>query len=68
MDRSNVSTVLCGSVVKTWKGSLVGYDAPRLRRELEASRDYGIAKAGSARDPSGASGGASFEGTKWVGR
>jgi cytosine/adenosine deaminase-related metal-dependent hydrolase len=50
MDRSNVSTVLCGGVVKKWRGALLGYDVAKLRAELEASRDYVFAKAGFARE------------------
>ena len=50
MDRSNVATVLCAGVVKKWRGGLVGFDAAKLRSELEASRDYVFAKAGFARD------------------
>ncbi len=50
MDRSNVSTVLCAGVVKKWRGALLGYDVPKLRAELEASRDYIFAKAGFERD------------------
>jgi 5-methylthioadenosine/S-adenosylhomocysteine deaminase len=50
MDRSNVATVLCAGVVKKWRGALVGYDVPKLRAELEASRDYVFDKAGFARD------------------
>ena len=50
MDRSNVSTVLCAGAIKKWRGALVGYDIPKLRAELEASRDYVFAKAGFARD------------------
>jgi len=50
MDRSNVATVLCAGEVKKWRGAMVGYDIPKLRTELEVSRDYVFAKAGFARD------------------
>jgi 5-methylthioadenosine/S-adenosylhomocysteine deaminase len=46
MDRSNVSTVLCAGQIKKWRGDIVGYDIPKLRAELEASRDYVFAAAG----------------------
>ena len=39
MDRSNVSTVLCAGQIKKWRGDIVGYEVPKLRAELEASRD-----------------------------
>ncbi len=50
MDRSNVSTVLCAGQIKKWRGAIVGYDIPKLRAELEASRDYVFAAAGIERD------------------
>ena len=50
MDRSNVSTVLCAGRIKKWRGGIVGHDIPKLRAELEASRDYVFAAAGIARD------------------
>ena len=40
MDRSNVSTVLCAGQIKKWRGAIVGHDIPKLRAELEASRDH----------------------------
>src|SRR5579871_476913 len=30
MDRSNVSTVLCGGKIKKWRGAIVGYDIAKL--------------------------------------
>jgi len=51
MDRSNVSTVLCAGQIKKWRGGIVGYDIPKLRAELEASRDYVFAAAGIAQEP-----------------
>ena len=50
MERSNVSTVLCAGQIKKWRGGMVGYDIPKLRRELEASRDHVFAAAGIERD------------------
>jgi 5-methylthioadenosine/S-adenosylhomocysteine deaminase len=50
MERSNVSTVLCAGQIKKWRGAIVGYDIPKLRPELEASRDYVFAAAGIAQD------------------
>jgi 5-methylthioadenosine/S-adenosylhomocysteine deaminase len=50
MERSNVSTVLCAGQIKKWRGSVLGHDIPKLRRELEASRDYVFAAAGIAQD------------------
>ena len=50
MDRSNVSTVLCSGKIKKWRGAIVGYDIPKLRAELDASRDYVFAAAGIERD------------------
>jgi 5-methylthioadenosine/S-adenosylhomocysteine deaminase len=46
MERSNVSTVLCAGQIKKWRGGIIGYDIPKLRAELEASRDYVFAAAG----------------------
>ena len=48
MDRSNVSTVLCAGQIKKWRGAMIGYDIPKLRAELDASRDY--VAAGIERD------------------
>jgi 5-methylthioadenosine/S-adenosylhomocysteine deaminase len=50
MERSNVSTVLCAGQIKKWRGGIVGYDIPKLRTELEASRDYVFAAAGIERN------------------
>jgi 5-methylthioadenosine/S-adenosylhomocysteine deaminase len=50
MERSNVSTVLCAGQIKKWRGAIVGHDIPKLRSELEASRDYVFAAAGIERD------------------
>lgn len=45
MERSNVETVIVAGKVRKWKGKLVDVDLRRLRRELEASRDYLFAAA-----------------------
>ena len=50
MERSNVSTVLCAGQIKKWRGAIIGYDIPKLRAELDASRDYVFAAAGIERD------------------
>jgi cytosine/adenosine deaminase-related metal-dependent hydrolase len=50
MDRSNVSTVLCAGQIKKWRGGIIGYDVPKLRAELDASRDYVFAAMGIERD------------------
>jgi len=50
MERSNVSTVICAGQIKKWRGAIIGYDIPKLRAELEASRDYVFAAAGIERD------------------
>jgi cytosine/adenosine deaminase-related metal-dependent hydrolase len=54
MDRSNVSTVLCAGQIRKWRGALVGYEVPKLRAELEASRDHVFAAAGVERHLFGA--------------
>ncbi|MFN0303632.1 MAG: amidohydrolase family protein [Burkholderiales bacterium] len=40
MERSNVETVIVAGRVRKWKGKLLDANLSRLRRELEASRDY----------------------------
>lgn len=50
MERSNVSTVLCAGQVRKWQGQLLGHDIEKLRRELEASRDYLFEAAGVEQD------------------
>lgn len=50
MERGNVETVMVAGKVRKWKGQLLGFDIPRLRSELEASRDYLFEKAGVERD------------------
>jgi cytosine/adenosine deaminase-related metal-dependent hydrolase len=50
MDRSNVETVIVAGKVRKWKGTLLGTDMNRLRRQLEASRDRIFAAAGIPQD------------------
>jgi 5-methylthioadenosine/S-adenosylhomocysteine deaminase len=50
MERSNVETVLVAGQVRKWKGRLVDANLGRLRKELEASRDYLFARAGIQKD------------------
>jgi len=45
MDRTNVETVIVAGKVRKWKGALLDADLPKLRRELEQSRDYVFANA-----------------------
>src|SRR4051794_9770205 len=40
MDRTNVETVIVAGKVRKWKGRLLDINLNRLRRELEASRDF----------------------------
>jgi len=46
MERSNVDTVIVGGKVRKWRGRLLNVDLPKLRVELEASRDYLFKAAG----------------------
>jgi 5-methylthioadenosine/S-adenosylhomocysteine deaminase len=50
MDRTNVETVIVAGKVRKWKGQLLDVDLPRLRQQLEASRDYVFAAAGIPQD------------------
>jgi len=50
MDRTNVETVIVAGKVRKWKGKLLDANLPRLRRELEASRDYLFNPAGITQD------------------
>jgi cytosine/adenosine deaminase-related metal-dependent hydrolase len=40
MDRTNVETVIVAGQIRKWKGKLLGFDIPKLRQQLESSRDY----------------------------
>jgi 5-methylthioadenosine/S-adenosylhomocysteine deaminase len=46
MDRTNVETVIVGGKIRKWKGQLLDVDLPRLRQQLEASRDFIFNAAG----------------------
>ena len=50
MDRSNVDSVMVAGKLKKWQGKLVDVDLPKLRTELEASRDYLFKAAGVEQD------------------
>jgi 5-methylthioadenosine/S-adenosylhomocysteine deaminase len=50
MERSNVETVIVAGQVLKWKGRLLGVNLSRLRRQLEASRDYLFEAAGVQQD------------------
>jgi cytosine/adenosine deaminase-related metal-dependent hydrolase len=50
MDRTNVDTVMVAGKIRKWKGELLDVDLPKLRGELEASRDYLFEAAGVERD------------------
>jgi len=50
MDRSNVETVIVAGKIRKWKGRLLNTDVGRLRRSLEASRDYLFGQAGIGKD------------------
>lgn len=50
MDRTNVETVIVAGKVRKWKGKLLGFDLPKLLRELERSRDYIFNAAGIDQD------------------
>ena len=50
MDRGNVETVIVAGKVRKWKGRLLDVNLGRLRRELEASRDYLFSAAGVPQD------------------
>ena len=50
MERSNVETVIVAGKIRKWKGRMVDVNLGRLRRELEASRDYLFAQAGIQKD------------------
>ncbi len=50
MERSNVETVMVAGKIRKWKGRLVDVNLPRLRREIENSRDHILAQAGIQKD------------------
>jgi 5-methylthioadenosine/S-adenosylhomocysteine deaminase len=50
MERSNVETVIVAGKIRKWKGRLVDVNLGKLRRDLEASRDYLFNAAGIQKD------------------
>ncbi len=50
MDRTNVDTVFVAGEAKKWDGQVLGFDIPKLRAELEKSRDYLFEAAGIERN------------------
>ena len=46
MDRTNVETVIVAGKIRKWQGQLLDVDLRRLRRQLEASRDFIFHAAG----------------------
>jgi hypothetical protein len=50
MSQFDVETVIVAGKIRKWKGKLLGFDIPGLRRQLENSRDYVFAAAGVAQD------------------
>jgi 5-methylthioadenosine/S-adenosylhomocysteine deaminase len=50
MERTNVETVIVAGKIRKWKGRLLDVDLPRLRRQLEDSRDFLFRAAGIQQD------------------
>ena len=50
MERSNVDTVIVAGRIRKWRRELIGFDVPKLRAELEASRDHLFEASGIERD------------------
>ncbi len=50
MDRTNVETVIVAGKVRKWKGKLQNVNVDKLRKDLEASRDYIFNAAGIKQD------------------
>jgi 5-methylthioadenosine/S-adenosylhomocysteine deaminase len=50
MDRTNVETVIVAGKIRKWKGQLLDVDLPKLRSQLEASRDYIFGATGIPQD------------------
>ena len=50
MDRTNVETVIVAGKIRKWQGRLLDVDLRRLRRQLEASRDFIFSAAGVEQD------------------
>ena len=47
---AGVTAVMDVSQIKKWRGAILGHDIPKLRAELEASRDHLFAAMGIERD------------------
>lgn len=50
MDRTNVDTVMVAGKLRKFRGKLLDVDLPKLKSELEASRDYVFEAAGVPKD------------------
>ena len=50
MDRTNVETVIVAGKIRKWRGQLLDVDLPRLRSQLEDSRDFIFSAAGIPQD------------------
>jgi 5-methylthioadenosine/S-adenosylhomocysteine deaminase len=50
MERSNVETVIVAGKIRKWRGRMLDTNLGKLRREIEASRDYLFAQAGIHKD------------------
>jgi 5-methylthioadenosine/S-adenosylhomocysteine deaminase len=50
MDRTNVETVIVAGKIRKWQGHLLDADLPRLRQQLESSRDYLFQATGIPQD------------------
>jgi hypothetical protein len=49
-DRTNVETVIVAGKIRKWQGRLLDVDLPRLRQQLESSRDYLFQATGIPQD------------------
>jgi 5-methylthioadenosine/S-adenosylhomocysteine deaminase len=50
MDRTNVETVIVAGKIRKWQGHLLDADLPRLRQQLESSRDHLFQATGVQQD------------------
>jgi cytosine/adenosine deaminase-related metal-dependent hydrolase len=50
-DAGNVDTVLVAGEPRKWDGRLIGVDVPRLRQEIEGSRDWLLEQVGHPLEP-----------------
>ncbi len=53
MDTSNVDTVFIGGRVMKWRGQLVGVNVPKMLKQITASRDQLLKRAGWPLEPFG---------------